>query len=722
MIETENRHQIIYTMKIRNLLTAAAVAMPFAMSASVPAFPGIQTMVNPDGSTVQLRQHGNHQFSYWTDADENVVMEKGANGVWAPVVRNGRVMTTAKADINLLRSEFMPLAQAPVTMAPIDSQGRTMYPTTGECHALVVLVEFQDVKFTVPDIRNAIDKMLNEEGYSDYNSNGSARDYYIACSNGQFQPTFDVCDVVTLSENVSFYGERGTYGQGYSYNDYYWSKGLREALLKLDDTVDFSKYDYDNDGKIDNIFFFYAGYGEADGTRQDREHALIWPHQGDYTQTRVLYDDWESVVLDGKTFATYACGNELPGEIPTGESYPYLTGIGTFCHEYGHVLGLPDMYDTNGGSTKTPGKFDIMDQGSYNGGYKNIMMTQPPLFSAYERWLCRWVEADLLPADIEDSNGDPIDGVDITLPTNSKDDINMAYARMKRPVGTAYWPEYYFFETRTPESWDSTLPQHGLYIWHVQFDRSRWVNNEVNTGGKPAVELVPYDSRMGIWTWALPDQSTFVYPGSANAIIPANSVPEGYGFFLTNMNYDEEEGVTTFEYNKYVKGSDKAGILYTPTREEKGRRVWLTWEPVEGATDYLVTVYRYDDNGNIKYMDQKNEQSQGNVTSCSIENLSTAAFDMELHAYVRPVIGIPSEAISNEQVFVPSTLIIGSDSVEGIDSEDNDFYPFGGVGCIEASEGSEAYNMSGMRVSMENLPAGVYIVKNNGKSVKVYVK
>ena len=699
-------------MKIRHLLTAATMALPFAMSASVPASPAIQKMVNPDGTIVELRLHGNHQFHYWTDANETTVMEKDVNGVWAPAVRNGRVMTMDKADINLLRSECMPISQAPVTMAALDSQGRTTYPTIGECNALVVLVQFQDVKFTVPNIRESIDKMLNEEGYSDYNSCGSARDYYVANSNGKFKPHFDVCDVVTLSKGVSYYGAKGKYGQGYTYNDYNWSLGLREALRKLDDDVDFSKYDYDNDGKIDNIFFFYAGYGEADGSYRDREHEIIWPHQGDYTQTKVLFDDWEPVVLDGKTFATYACGNELPGEIPEGESYPYLTGIGTFCHEYAHVLGLPDLYDTAGGSTKTPRKYDIMDQGSYNGGYKNIMMTQPPCFSAYERWVLRWVDAEMLPGDIVDDNDEPLPGVDVVLPTNSKGEPTIAYARMKRAVGTAYWPEYFFFETRTPDGWDETMPEEGMFVWHVLFDRSRWVNNEVNTGGRPSVELIPYDSRMGVNAWGLEDQLNYVYPGAVNAILPTNKVPMDYGFYLTNMKYDKEAAQTTFEYNKYTSPSSASSLLYTPLKQEKDRSIYLHWEPVEGATDYLVTVYRIDSRGDRKYIDSMNEKSVGNVTTHKVENFSSAAFEMEIYAYVRPVIGIPSGATSNEQVFIPSELGVydpenpeWKNAVEGVEWDNNDFYAIGGEGFIEASEGSQAYNMSGVRVGMENLPS-----------------
>ncbi|MBD5204382.1 MAG: M6 family metalloprotease domain-containing protein [Bacteroidales bacterium] len=707
-------------MKIRHILTAAALAAPLAMGA-VPAYPGIQTMVNPDGTTVDLRQYGDRHFNYWTDAEGTRLMERDGKGRWVQVRRNGRDLTTSEADLNLLRSETVPMDRPLMTMASVDSQGRTNYPTIGDPHALVVLVQFKDVKFTVPDVRNAIDKMLNEEGYSDYNSNGSAVDYYKACSNGKFTPKFDVCDVVTLPEDLNYYGERGTYGNGYSYNDFYWSKGLRYALLEVKEKqgVDFSKYDYDNDGKIDNIFFFYAGYGEADGTRRDPEHSLIWPHQGDYTQCGVLYDDWEPVVLDGKTFATYACGNELPGELPPDESYPYLTGIGTFCHEYGHVLGLPDLYDTTGRSTKTPGKYDLMDSGSYNGGYRDIMMTQPPLLSGYERWCLKWVDSDMLPAYLYEDDDKLYEGKDVVLPSNSIDDINIEYVRLKRPYGNSYWSEFYFFETRTPDGWDATLPQHGMLIWHIKFDRSKWTNNYVNTDGDPHVELIGYSSRD--MAWGLDGQVSYVYPEAENAIKPANQTPEGWGLYLSDIKYDEEKKQTTFGYNKYAVRSEEAPVLSTPSRSESGRTLYLNWDAVPGATSYCVTIYRIDGSGNRKIIDSKNESDVGNVTSIEVNGISKAAWDMELHAYVRAVVGVPCNAISNEQVFVPSELLTQT-GVAGIEGEDADFYAIGLAGRIEASAGSEVYNLNGTRVGTENLPAGVYVVRNNGKSAKVYVK
>lgn len=709
-------------MKIRNILTSAALALPFAMGA-VPAHPGIFTFVNPDGTKLELRQHGDERFHFWTDADNSVVMELNGNGTWVKAMRNGRIMTTDRADLNLLRSEVVPMDHDTFGMAALDNQGRTTYPTIGDdIHSLVVLIQFQDVKFTVPDVRNAIDRMLNEEGYSEYDAVGSARDYFKAASNGKFTPRFDVSEVVTVSNNSAYYGQHGTYGPyNYDHNDHNWTKALAEALKKLDaDGMDFSKYDYDNDGVIDNIFFFYAGYGEADAHLSGEEKVnLIWPHQGDYTSSKYVHPDWENLVLDGKTFATYACGNELPGQIPPGEQYPYLTGIGTFCHEYGHVLGLPDLYDTDYSGCKTPGKYDIMDQGSYNGGYQNAQMTQPPVYSAYEKWVCKWVDFDFMQ-----------DGTSVTLPTNSFNDVsNIAGLRMARPIGTSYWPEYYFFETRTNDNWDSTFPQEGLVIWHVNYSRSVWTGNNVNSGNRPNVEIIGYDERAGLMTWGLPGMNEFTYPEASNAINPYNTARDE--IFLTNLKFDAEKKESTLSYNVVTEKPEDATVMLKPYRPDiSGRYVDVFWERVPGATAYLLTVYRVDSNGNTKYISSLNETNVGDVNTYRITNISKAAFDMELHAYVRVVKGIPSAKTSNIVDFVPSALEeydpengnpYGDDSAVG-EIEGEAFAAYGLQGRIEAPEGASVYNMSGMLTGTENLPAGVYIVRFNGNSVKVYVK
>lgn len=712
-------------MKIKNILTLAALATPFAMSA-VPAFPGLLTVENSDGSKIEVRLHGDEHFSYFTDAENKNVLELDGNGTWTIASRNGRLLRNIDTDINLLRAEVIPYNQQPMAvnarMARLDNSGRTTYPTIGDnIRALVILIEFQDVKFTVPDIRNTIDRLLNEEGFNEYSACGSARDYYKNASNGKFAPIFDVCEPVTVSHDLSYYGKKGGPTDFYNWerNDFNWDYALAEAVRACDaNGVDFSKYDYDDDGLIDNIFFFYAGHGEAD--YKSSQYDLIWPHQGDYRDNRRVHKDWEPVVVDGKTFATYACGNELPGFLPPGEEYPYLVGIGTFCHEYGHVLGLPDLYDTNGAGTKTPGKYSIMDQGSYNGGNQNAMSTQPPSFSAYERWLCRWAEMDIME-----------EGHTFELPSNSlENEPTVIGMRTKRVVGNLYNPEYYFFETRTKDGWDSSLPQHGMFIWHMNYSSSAWMNNEVNTNKNPRLEMIGYNENEKIWTWGLDNQNGYVYPECTNAIKP--TLPSASEFFLTEIKFDEEAKKSSFSYNVVKERPDITTVINdTPTHSSNAaREVYLTWEPVEGATSYELTVYRVDNNGNRKYIDNLNETNVGNVRGKTVRNISKAVWDIELHAYVRVVKGIPSTEISNTISFIPSSLAPSDEPAYEVttgvgsifDSENKNFDVFVEGSTIYAPEGAEIYTLNGMKTGSKDLPKGIYVVRFEGKSLKVYVK
>ena len=123
---------------------------------------------------------------------------------------------------------------------------------------------------------------------------------------------------------------------------------VREACTLADPLVDFSQYDHNQDGFVDNIYFFYAGKGEADSG----DGNAIWPHSAYYADiAKEAGATQKSLKLDGIEVGNYTCSNEINGTIIT----PQPAGIGTFVHEFGHVLGLADHYDIYYGmATFTP--------------------------------------------------------------------------------------------------------------------------------------------------------------------------------------------------------------------------------------------------------------------------------------------------------------------------------------------------------------------------------
>lgn len=325
------------------------------------------------------------------------------------------------------------------------------FPVLGEQKGLVILVEYKDKSFSFGD-REYFHRMLNEEGFSDFGSFGSARDWFIENSNGKFLPDFDVYGPVELPNYRSFYGGNDAYG-----NDKNPHMMVVHACQILDDEIDFSQYDRDGDGIIDNIFLFYAGIGEHDSN----ESNAVWPHSWDMESAMPS----EEFIFDGVKLMHYACSCEYPN------GYDRPDGIGTFVHEFSHVLGLPDIYVTSNSNGFTPGEWDTLDSGPYN----NDGLT-PPNYSSFEKCALGWIEFQPLRAGM------------IELPDFSESGV--AYA-----LPTERSNEFYFFENRQQQGNDLFLPGHGMLVWHVDFKKYIWEANEVNnTPNHQHVDLVEADN------------------------------------------------------------------------------------------------------------------------------------------------------------------------------------------------------------------------------------
>ena len=331
-----NQTSLFFMKKIFTL--AAALALPL-IAAARPASPEVMQHVNPDGSVVEFRTFGDCFFNYTTDVNRDVILTRNAEGYLVPLVRDGRVFHAVDADIKTLEAEAAAKLSIKSSkqnrMADIDFNGRTLYPSIGEAPALVILLEYPDTPFESADPKLQYTRFCNEEGYSDYDGRGSVKDYFKACSNGKFAPNFEVYGPVKLKETSSYYAGTGTNLPQSNHNARF-GEAIKEAIEALDDEVDFSRYDMDKDGIIDNIFFLYSGYGQAD----TRDPKLIWPHEWDY----LVYTDGVSnlgsmlklprLTPDNVEVRSYACSNELNGsdKIPVSMR-PYLDGIGAFCHQ-----------------------------------------------------------------------------------------------------------------------------------------------------------------------------------------------------------------------------------------------------------------------------------------------------------------------------------------------------------------------------------------------------
>ena len=435
------------------------LSMLFAFGIAANAVPAkkLQKVITlANGTQVSVELRGDEYLSWWegtdgtayrtTATDENVFeafdleAQKPAAAARRARTEQGRVARLARVKNSLKGADDK-----------MRGLGGDHITYKGVKKGLVVLVDFNKKKFAdghdleyYKNVINGKDFTDEEEGYV-----GSVRDYFLAQSNGQFELDFDVVGPVTMSKNYGYYG----YDNAYQKDEKVYEM-IKEACDGIQDQVNLKDYDWDGDGEADQVFFLYAGLGQASGGSA----STIWPHESELRY-------WPCGVLSYSTgkINTYACANELQPETQ-GSSRYISAGIGTICHEFSHCLGFADMYDTSGGGGYGMSVFDVMDQGSYNGnGFV------PCNYTAFERIYAGWVEA-----------------IELDAPATVKDMKSVSdYGRPFIMYNYKNTNEYFLMENRQNTGWDEGLyGSNGLLITHVNYVPSRWANNSVNSSAE----------------------------------------------------------------------------------------------------------------------------------------------------------------------------------------------------------------------------------------------
>lgn len=467
---------------------------------AVPARRGGLVVTQPDGSELTVYQHGDEHFHWLTNTQ----------GEWLSMDTDGYYrVTEALTDEQIEAKRQAAPRRAEYQATPLNIATR----------GLIILVNFKDAAFTTS--KAEMDSMLTGKNYTrnytykysgrnyTVESKGSAWKYFYDSSNGQYDPQFDVVGPVTVSQNMAYYG--GNIGGG----DKNPEAMIVEACKLVNDSVDFSLYDNDNDGIADFVYVIYAGYGEADGGAAN----TIWPHQ---------YFIFQTLKLDNTKIYRYACSNEM-------DNYTkHHTGIGPFCHEFSHVLGLPDLYETTGnGSHKTMGQWSILDYGPYNNDGNT-----PPAYSAYERFFMGWLTPRLI---TEPEN--------ITLAelNDSQEALLISSSDQHNLIGNDPDPTtFYLLENRQQTGWDEYLPGHGLMLTKIQYNYKKWFENTVNNTAKSmGVDLIEADGKAPNYDDARPSNG---YMGKAKDLFPAGAT--AYTLITDHAieEITEENGVIAFKY------------------------------------------------------------------------------------------------------------------------------------------------------------------------------
>ncbi len=479
---------------MKRLFGIGMLCMMVIVAMAIPASPEMFTVTQADGSELKVRLVGDEHSAFLLTEDDYAVKKTQRGYCYLRFSEQGEENVTEMLAHNpSLRSQketafLSALRKGIIAPNQIDEKRRaarqiqlsSTFPLTGSPKSLVILVNFSDIKFVTPNPQEAFRRLLNEEGYSDNNGVGSARDYFKACSNGAFSPQFDVVGPYDLDETCAYYG-----GNSGSNSSVHAREMIIHACNKAYEAgVNLSEYDTDGNGVIDNVFVYYAGHNEAEGGGEN----TVWPHRSVVTGSP-RYGD--------VTIYDYACTSELRSS--RGNQ---MCGIGTFCHEFGHVLGLPDFYDTQDAYHYTIGEWSIMCSGSYNGNGKT-----PPAYTAYERFSLGW----LSPVQLTEA------GRYTLSPLNLENTAYLIAAEPHNLSGSNPNPnEFFLLENRQHIGWDApetTLAGTGMLIWHINYNASAWANNTPNT--RNILRCYVEAAHGGAQTMSLPSD---LFPGTLGVV------------------------------------------------------------------------------------------------------------------------------------------------------------------------------------------------------------
>lgn len=448
---------------------------------SRPAYQGTHRVQQPDGSYVTLRLVGDEYRSFSTTSD-GYTLTRNADGyyVYASLDADGRLSPTSlvahdagersEADeaylqrVGRLLTPRMETAQVQERQMNRAARAKALRRAAmydySRFKGLVILVEYNDCPFRYSDYRSIMDDMINKDNYTGESRTnlpgipctGSMRDYFRDNSSGAFVPSFDIVGPVKINRSQYYPRPNGSDGG----NNYI--QLMIDAVNASDAQVDFSDYDVDGDGYVDMVYFIFSGLPSYISGNDER---LLWPHQSDIRYYRNLRKD-------GVYLSRYACSTELFGY----EEWNVLEGIGTMTHEFSHVLGLPDFYDTNNGSDDVcvdPGQWSVMANGA-DGNYGRT----PINYSLYERYALGFATPEVI--------SEP--GV-FSMEALHKSNAGF---RLNTPVKK----EFFLLENRQQVKWDAVLPGHGMLIFRVDSTNSQvWYANSVNDyPSHPYYELV----------------------------------------------------------------------------------------------------------------------------------------------------------------------------------------------------------------------------------------
>ena len=557
------------------------------------AYPLPITITQADGTPLTIILRGDEHYHWYMTEDGALLCRQGNAYYVAAVEADGSLTATKQLAHNKdLRSDVereliskqdriafstRVKAKSARRRASIEDDllsEQTLFPHSGTPKAVVILAEFQDTPFTITNPRRSFEQYLNGKGRSVNYDNGEASNlssvaqYFSDMSFKKFIPQFDIYGPVKLPDSLKYYG-----GNSYNKNgdliqtDVHFGNLIKDACTLMNDSLDFSAYDANNDGYVDLVYIVYAGFSESlSGNSSD----CIWPKSG--------FQNFGK--FDGKTVARYGVNNELNGFPGTYSNPPLyrINGIGLFCHEFSHTLGLPDLYQSNNQACDNNHEmefWDLMDGGEYT---KNGNVPTP--YTAWEREAMGWMNIETLSEEGQ-------------LQLTPIQEGGKAY----RIVNDNATNEYYIIENIQERGWydaksnGNSIKGHGMLVYHVDYNKSYFTLGQKpnETKNHPRMTIVAADGLLQSLdnseslTHYYQEMNGDPFPGTSGVTSLTDDMTrqDGKSMLYTytgKLNKpiynikEDEDGVISFDFMKdYSETGISKPIIY---REEQDQRIF----------------------------------------------------------------------------------------------------------------------------------------------------
>lgn len=530
------------------------------------------TVTQPDGSVLQAYQHGDEHFNWYTDKDGVILIRKADIFYIAHIDRYGKISSSnllaheksqrqdaeKRAVAAQNRNLFFERAQQQIETRAMRREpvqvDNTFFPHMGSPKAIVILAQYNDTPFTLTNPRQSFQQFLNGEGepvdyeHSKGRNASSVKQYFKDMSFGKFIPQFDVYGPVTLPHELAYYGGTDPNGGGEKFSEL-----ITDACRLMDDSLNFANYDANGDGYADLVYVVYSGYGQNMGAPDN----TMWPKAG------TIYP---CPSFDGKKICRAGISNELIGN-PKTPKKKMISGIGLFCHEFSHCMGLPDFYPTLAsarGDNQGMEAWSLMDDGEYtaNGWW-------PTAYTAWEREAMGWMTID-----------DLTTAQQIELQTI--DNKGKAY-RIYNDNDPSK-KDYYIVQNIQEERWNAGLKSNGLLVYHVNYEASAFIlssNSVNNVKEKPRMTVIPadgllYSSYNGDRNKYREELKGDLFPGTKNVteLTDANKLPNyppwtGGTLDKPIYNISERDGKIYFDFLRkdFTNGIEPATYKDRPVDE-----------------------------------------------------------------------------------------------------------------------------------------------------------